>query len=386
MPNNSALTRWFFVLASVAIISLILWNTYQFFNQLKENERDKMLIWAAAQEEVQRIDLTQPDWNSKLVLDVLQGNTSTPMILHTIKEDVYTGNNVDPKLVQDPKKRAELIEQFSSEYVPIEIEYDGEVLQTIYYGNSPIINKIKYYPAVLIAIIILFFLAVFLFYQTSKSSEQNKLWAGMAKETAHQIGTPLSSLVGWTEILKDADVDRSYIMEMEKDIARLKTITERFSKIGSVPNLDPEDIVAQTTMAFDYLKSRSSKLIQFELIKPDRPIMVLLNTQLYGWTIENLVKNGIDAMKGQGTIDVEILSTSKKALIRISDTGKGIPSRNYKKIFKPGYTTKKRGWGLGLSLAKRIVEEYHNGRIYVLRSEKDKGTTIEISLPIQKQD
>ena len=207
----------------------------------------------------------------------------------------------------------------------------------------------------------------------------------MAKETAHQIGTPLSSLVGWTEILKDTDVDRSYIMEMEKDITRLKTITERFSKIGSVPNLDPEDIVAQTTMAFDYLKSRSSKLIQFELIKPDQPILVLLNAQLYGWTIENLVKNGIDAMKGQGTIDVEILSTSKKALIRISDTRKGINSRNYKKIFNPGYTTKQRGWGLGLSLAKRIVEEYHKGRIYVLRSEKEKGTTFEISLPIHKQ-
>ena len=200
MPNNSALTRWFFVLASVAIISLILWNTYQFFTQLKQNEREKMEIWAAAQEEVQKIDLTQPDWNSELVLKVLQSNTTTPMILHTLKEDVYTGNNVDPKLLNDPVQRDQLIEQFSSEYTPIEIEYKEEVLQVIYYGNSPIINKIKYYPAVLIVIIILFFAAIYLFYKTSKSSEQNKLWAGMAKETAHQIDTPLSSLVGWTEI------------------------------------------------------------------------------------------------------------------------------------------------------------------------------------------
>jgi len=385
MPNNSTLTRWFFVLASVAIVSLILWNTYQFFTQLKDNEREKMQIWATAQEEVQQIDLTQPDWNSELLLQVLQSNTTTPMILHTLKENIYTGNNVDPKLVEDPKKRDALIEQFTSEYTPIEIEYDEEVLQIIYYGNSPIINKIKYYPAALIVIIILFFLAVYLFFRTSKSSEQNKLWAGMAKETAHQIGTPLSSLVGWTEILRSENVNPSYIQEMEKDIVRLQTITERFSKIGSVPHLQPLDIVNQTQTAFDYLKSRTSKLILFELVKPDEPIMVLLNEQLFGWTIENLVKNGIDAMKGQGTIDIEILSTNKNALIRISDTGKGIPSRNYKKIFKPGYTTKKRGWGLGLSLAKRIIQEYHNGKIYVLRSEKDKGTTIEISLPIYKE-
>lgn len=385
MPNNTALTRWFFVLASVAIISLILWNTYQFFTQLKENEREKMEIWAAAQEEVQKIDLTQPDWNSELVLKVLQSNTTTPMILHTLKEDVYTGNNVDPKLVNDPKERAELIEQFSSEYTPIEIEYNEEVLQIIYYGNSPIINKIKYYPAVLIIIIVLFFLAVYLFFRTSRSSEQNKLWAGMAKETAHQIGTPLSSMVGWTELLRAEEVNPSYIKEMEKDIDRLQTITERFSKIGSVPNLEPQDIVDLTQKTFEYLESRSSKLIRFELVKPDDPIMVQLNEQLFSWTIENLVKNGIDAMKGQGTVDIEILSTNKRALIRVSDSGKGIPSRDQKRIFKPGFTTKKRGWGLGLSLAKRIIQEYHKGRIYVLRSEKDKGTTIEISLPLYKE-
>ncbi|NND62984.1 MAG: HAMP domain-containing histidine kinase, partial [Flavobacteriaceae bacterium] len=296
MLNKATLTRWFFILASITIISLILWNTYQFFTQLKENERDKMEIWAAAQEEFKQIDLTQDEWDSRLILNVLQSNTSTPMILYTHKEDVYTGNNVDEKKVRDPVKRQKLIQQFISEYKPIDIEYNGEVLQTIYYGNSPIINKIKYYPAALIVIIVLFFLAIYFFYQTSRSSEQNKLWAGMAKETAHQIGTPLSSLVGWTEILKAEQVNPDYVLEMEKDISRLKTITERFSKVGSVPKLERLDVVEITQQSFDYLKSRTSKLIEFDLVVPNGPLYVNINPQLYSWTIENLVKNGIDAM------------------------------------------------------------------------------------------
>ncbi len=380
MPSKSTLTRWFFILLSIVIISLILWNTYQFFNQLKENERDKMQIWAAAQEEFQQIDLTQDEWNSKLILSVLQSNTSTPMILYSHKEEIYTGNNIDPSILENEDSRTELIEKFKSEYTAIDISYNDEVLQTIYYGNSPIINKIKYYPAALIVIIGLFFTAIFLFYRTSKSSEQNKLWAGMAKETAHQIGTPLSSLVGWTEILKTENVNQDYIVEMEKDVSRLETITERFSKIGSKPKLDRHDIVEETRNAFEYLKNRSSKLIEFDLKTPSNPIYVNLNQQLFSWTIENLVKNGIDAMRGQGKISIEIVPAGNKVLVQISDTGKGIARRNHKKIFKPGITSKKRGWGLGLSLAKRIIEEYHNGKIYVSKSSKNVGTSFEIAL------
>lgn len=381
MPNKIALTRWFFVLTSVVIISLILWNTYQFFTQLKENERNKMTIWAAAFQEFQEVEITNKDWNSKLILSVLQSNTTTPMILYTHKEDKYDVNNLDSLEIKDPAKRDRLIEQFKSEYKPIEVMYHDTVLQTIYYGNSPIINKIKYYPAALIIIILLFFIAIYFFYQTSKSAEQNKLWAGMAKETAHQIGTPLSSLTGWTEILKEEKVNPEYITEIDKDISRLKTITERFSKVGSVPKLERENLIVETQQSFNYLKSRSSKLIEFEIKLPKEPIYANLNPQLYGWTIENLFKNSIDAMRGQGKITLEIISESKKALIRISDTGKGISKRDFKKIFRPGYTTKKRGWGLGLSLAKRIIENYHNGKIYVLKSTKNEGTIFEISLP-----
>ena len=381
MPNKIAITRWFFVLTSVVIISLILWNTYQFFTQLKENERNKMTIWAGAFQEFQEVEITNKDWNSKLILSVLQSNTTTPMILHTHREDKYDVNNLDTTVVTDPVKRERLIEQFKSEYTPIEIMYEDTVLQTIYYGNSPIINKIKYYPAALIVIILLFFLAIYFFYQTSKSAEQNKLWAGMAKETAHQIGTPLSSLTGWAEILKEEKVNPEYITEIDKDISRLKTITERFSKIGSIPKLEEVDLVYETQQSFDYLKSRTSKLIEFEIKVPKEPIYVNLNPQLYGWTIENLFKNSIDAMRGQGKITLEIKRESKRALIRISDTGKGISKMDFKKIFRPGYTTKKRGWGLGLSLAKRIIENYHKGKIYVLKSVKNEGTTFEISLP-----
>ena len=202
----------------------------------------------------------------------------------------------------------------------------------------------------------------------------------MAKETAHQIGTPLSSLIGWTEILKEENVKSSYIEEMEKDIDRLKTITERFSKIGSAPLLTKTDIVKETQNAFDYLKIRSSNLIDFQLIVPEESIYVNLNPQLYSWTIENLVKNAIDAMRGKGILTIAIKQDNNRAYIDIKDTGKGIDKNKFKLIFEPGHTTKKRGWGLGLSLAKRIIEEYHRGRIKVAHSEINKGTTFRISL------
>lgn len=383
MPNKSALTRWFFILVSIWIIGLILWNTYQLFNQLKENEREKMEIWAAAQEDFRELDLTATEDNNELLLNILQSNKTTPMILHTHKEDVYVVNNLDTLIQNDPKKIQKLISQFKTEFKPIDIVYNDEVLQTIYYGNSPIINKIKYYPAVLILIIVLFFLAIYFFYRTSKSSEQNKLWAGMAKETAHQIGTPLSSLVGWNELLKSENINPEYVKEIDKDIARLRTITDRFSKIGSQPTLEVRDIVEDTRAAFEYLKSRSSKLIEFDLNVPKAPLYVKLNPSLYGWTIENLVKNGIDAMKGEGKITINIIPTAKKALIRVGDTGAGIPRGNHRSVFKPGTTTKKRGWGLGLSLAKRIIEGYHKGRIYVLKSSKA-GTIFEIALSLHR--
>lgn len=382
MQQNASLIRWFFIATSAIIVSLILWNTLVFFNELKENERQKMQIWAEAQKEIASATLDLNSSISKISLEAIKANTSTPMISFSQKDTIYKGNNIEFDINENPKRRDALIVQFKSEYKPLEIKYEGKIYETVYYGNSPLINKLKYYPAILIIILILFVAAIYYFNETAKSSEQNKLWAGMAKETAHQIGTPLSSLVGWTEILRSENVDPDYIIEMEKDIKRLETITDRFSKIGSVPKLVKTDIVAETTAAYDYLKRRSSKLINFKIDTPIDPIYVQLNAQLFGWTIENLVKNGIDAMRGKGDIQLIVEISQKNALIFITDSGKGIPKKNHKRIFTPGFTTKKRGWGLGLSLAKRIVQEYHNGKIRVLTSGQDKGTTFVISLPL----
>lgn len=381
MFKNTALTRGFFFVASLGIITLIMWNTFSFFKILKENERTKMEIWATAQEDIKKsgqLDLSLMQTS----LEVIQNNTTTPMISFSPEEDSYFHRNIPENEINTSEKQDRLIKQFTEEYKPIEVSYEGEIIQIIYYGNSPIINKIKYYPAFLILIMLLFFTAIYFFFKTAKAGEQNKLWAGMAKETAHQIGTPLSSLVGWIELLRSENVDPEYILEMEKDIDRLQTITERFSKVGSVPTMKITNVVSETKASYDYLKRRTSKLINFEIDVPDTPLLVELNPQLFGWTIENLVKNGIDAMKGKGDIKISITSNLKSVFIQVSDTGKGINKRDFSRIFTPGFTTKKRGWGLGLSLAKRIIEEYHNGKIQVLKSSPESGTTLEITLKL----
>jgi signal transduction histidine kinase len=273
----------------------------------------------------------------------------------------------------------ELLAKLRNQNDPITIEYVPGKFQFLYYGDSSLLNKLKYYPIALVLIIVLFGALVYNFYKSTKMATQNKLWAGMAKETAHQIGTPLSSLIGWLEIMKADNVDPTTIAEIEKDITRLQTITDRFSKIGSEPILEEKDIIQETLKSYDYLQSRFSKQITFSFDAPDIKIPVLLNSALHSWTIENLVKNAIDAMKGRGQLAVTIEEEGKVVKIKVSDTGKGIPKNQFKNIFEPGFTTKKRGWGLGLSLTKRIVEEYHKGKIKVLSSELNKGTTMQVS-------
>lgn len=377
---NRNIFRWLIILASFIIISLILWNTYIFFQNFKAEERTKMQNWSLAQKEISKsIDLDSD--MGELPLEILTSNSTTPMILVN-KDGSIKFNNIDEERATDSLYIQELITKFTKENKPLEVRYGDKIYSTIYYGNSPLINKLKYYPLALLLIIVLFAAVVYFFYRSSKIATQNKLWTGMAKETAHQIGTPLSSLVGWTEILKSEHINPSYLLEIEKDIHRLQTITDRFSKIGSVPTLHKTDIVQATAESYEYLKARSSNLINFQISAPEHPIYVNLNPQLYSWTIENLVKNAIDAMKGKGQLNVAIFQTDNFVKIHIVDTGKGLPKSLYTKIFEPGYTSKKRGWGLGLSLAKRIIEDYHNGRIKVLQSEIGKGTTMQISLKI----
>jgi signal transduction histidine kinase len=348
-----------------------------FFQNFKAEERAKMDIWAEAQSDFINSDTNA---NLDLTLKILSSNHTTPMIVINKDGGLGSFSNIDESKVSDSMYVSKLILKFKDENKPIEIRYQNDVLANIYYGNSELLNKLKYYPLALLLIIFLFGAVVFFFYKSNKNATENKLWSGMAKETAHQIGTPLSSLIGWTEILKSENVNPDYISEIEKDVDRLQTITERFSKIGSVPTLEPLDIVKETIDSYSYLKTRSSKLVAFEIITPNTEILVNLNKQLYSWTIENLVKNAIDAMKGRGKITVEISEIEDDIKVSITDTGKGIPKNKFNTVFEPGYTTKKRGWGLGLSLTKRIIEEFHNGKIKVLHSEIDKGTTFQIAL------
>ena len=377
------LTRWIIVIASFGIISLILWNTYVFFQKFKIEEQSKMDIWATAMKEINKNAL---DENVNPVVDkVFASEITNPMFI--IKDGVVLlSNNIDESKLLNVKTIGSLMKQFSEENEPIEIWYNDKdsnekiVYGNLYYGNSEVLNKLKYYPLALLLIIFLFAAVVYFFYRSSKNATENKLWSGMAKETAHQIGTPLSSLIGWTEILKTENINSTYITEIEKDISRLQTVTERFSKIGSLPTLEKADIVKETIESYDYLKARSSDLIEFELKAPDEAIYVQLNKQLFSWTIENLVKNAIDAMKGKGKLNIEISQLENNVKIQVSDTGKGLSKKQFKTIFEPGYTTKKRGWGLGLSLAKRIIEEFHNGKIKVLNSAPKKGTTMQIEL------
>ncbi len=371
----------FLLIASFVIVSLILWNTNSFFKKFKEEERHKMEIWATAQSEL--LQSSEDRDLGNLHVKIFQNNTSTPMILVNMDGSIRT-NNMPEELVVDTIYLKKKIKKFEAENTPISIDYNDEQLATLYYGNSEVLNKLKYYPIALLLIIFLFAAVIFFFFKTNKASEQNKLWAGMAKETAHQIGTPLTSLLGWNELLKSEQVNPDITKEIEKDIGRLQNITDRFSKIGSLPKLQEHDIVKETRSAFEYLKLRSSKLIRFTFTSKVEQLPVLLNSSLYNWTIENLVKNGIDAMKGKGNIAIEIVPDGRYVNILISDTGHGIAKGDFNSIFSPGYTSKKRGWGLGLSLVKRIIEEYHKGKVKVLSSSKE-GTIMQISIKSDQQ-
>lgn len=379
MHNTKVTFRWFLLLTSFAVVGLVLINTYLFLQKFKDEERTKMSIWGSAEEEL----LKSADLNDdlgNLTIQVLSGNTTTPMILTDSRKNVIDFRNINVKKASDTVYLRKLVTQFSQENTPIVINHNNEVFGYIYYGDSALLKTIRYFPFVLLIIALLFGLVMYLFYSADKTSEQNLLWAGMAKETAHQIGTPLSSLVGWTEILKQENVSDDILNELKKDIERLNIIADRFSKVGSLPSLVKKDLVKETQTAFDYLSGRFSKLIRFEQNLPDHHIYVNLNPELYNWTVENLIKNGIDAMKGKGLISISIEEDEKWVHVLVSDKGSGIPKNLQKSVFSPGFTTKKRGWGLGLSLAKRIVEEYHLGQLRIKTSEPGKGTVMQISL------
>lgn len=375
--DKRSITRWIIILTSFLTVVFILWNTYKFFNIFKEDERKKVELWAMAQHTFNNADPDNTD--VELPLAIMQSNNSVPIVLVNSRDSILKMANVPDEIVSDTAQLKSFLKDLKKENLPIKFDISKNNSQYLYYGSSQLLNNLKYFPTTLVFVIILFATIVFIFYRASKMATENRLWAGMAKETAHQIGTPLSSLLGWIEIMKADNVDETTIVEIEKDVSRLQTIAERFSKIGSEPLLEEMDIVAETEKSFEYLRSRASKQVEFFFMSPNHPVKVMLNPELHSWTVENLVKNAIDAMKGKGRLDVIIRETDKFVMIKVCDSGKGIPKTQFRKVFEPGFTTKRRGWGLGLSLTKRIVEEYHKGRIKVLSSEIGKGTVMQAS-------
>jgi signal transduction histidine kinase len=317
-----------------------------------------------------------------LTLKIIAGNTSIPAILCNEKDSVSSYNNIEI-----PEKDAEAflknkIELFKAKNPPIVITIDdkegGEVKQFLYYDDSVLLKRLLMFPYVQLSVVFAFIVLSFLALLSAKKAEQNKVWVGLSKETAHQLGTPISSLMAWVEYLKTKEVDDTYLKEMEKDVKRLETVANRFSKIGSNPEPLPLNINDAIRSSCEYMSTRISSKVKLCTELSGEPALVLMNDALFSWVIENLTKNAVDAMEGQGKITYRVENNTKKIYINISDTGKGIPKSKFKTIFNPGYTTKARGWGLGLSLVKRIVESYPGGKIYVKNSEIGKGATFRI--------
>jgi signal transduction histidine kinase len=372
--------RWkiLLLIAALLIGTASLWYTNRLVKKLSEEERKKIELWAEATRRL--ADMSEMNSDINFLSNVISNNNTIPVIWADDKFSVISYRNLDSLKALDAKYLSDQVVIMKEEHDPIEIKIGQNLRQYILYKDSELLIRLRYYPYFQLAVIALFLFVSYLAFSTSRKAEQNQVWVGMAKETAHQLGTPLSSLVAWLEFLKMKGVSHDYTNEIEKDIHRLQTITERFSKIGSAPALSKVNVYEVLKKAMEYIQTRSSGQVNFMIQEPPHEIMAPMNIPLFEWVIENLLKNAIDAMGGAGKITIHITDQQQFVYIDISDTGKGVPKSAYHTIFKPGYTTKSRGWGLGLSLSKRIIEEYHDGQIFVKNSEMGKGTTFRIVL------
>ncbi|MGB1992295.1 MAG: sensor histidine kinase [Flavobacteriaceae bacterium] len=364
-----------------ATVALILWSLFRLVKQTEIDERQRMEVWALAQKQfVKDIDLN--DDVDPLIFEVLTSENSIPMIVVDENDKIISFNNINPQraLLNDSLLLKNTLKNLKKQNDPIEIVFENAVNQRMYYGQSATLEKLKLYPSALLLLLLTIGALVYFYLRTSQIAVQNKLWTGMAKETAHQLGTPLSSLMGWVSILKSKGIEEKITTPMEADLKRLETITNRFSKIGSLPVKTDTDIVSSSREVFDYLSGKVSQGIEFKFNASATTINLTVNKELYCWVIENLLNNAIDAVVGKGTIELSIVDDKDKVLIHVIDNGKGIPKQLVNRIFQPGVTTKKRGWGLGLSLCRRIIEDYHEGSIQVRSTAENKGTHFEIAL------
>lgn len=381
------------ILVAVAILIAIatLFTSNYLIRDLQQEERQRMEVWAEA---MRSLNAADENTDLNLVLQVINGNNTIPVIVLDKDGNVQTHRNLGIKFEPDEdsisilkQKSTDMIEAGHSIRIYPDLPQDltGAASDTEYieicYDESLMIKRLALYPYILLAVVVIFVaIAIFALF-SSMRAEQNKVWVGLSKETAHQLGTPISSLMAWVEVMKETHPEDQLIPEMEKDVKRLQLIAERFSKIGSIPEPRPEDLCAVLRRVIDYMDHRTSNKVHITCDLPSVPVYVSLIAPLFEWVAENLCKNAVDAMSGSGSIHISLYNTDDQVFLEFRDTGKGILKSNFKNVFKPGFTTKKRGWGLGLSLAKRIIEDYHHGSIFVNSSEIGKGTTFRIELP-----
>ena len=368
-------------IVAIAIVSGTVFYSQFLAKKIAKEERQKVQLWVEASKAI----LNNPGMDLSLPNIVRNEQRSVPIIETNEKDSIIDFINLDSaKAAQDPDYLPGKLRKFKSENQPLVIVLSENpyVANKYYYGHTTLLDQVRYYPIVQLFIIGLFIIITIMALNTSFRSTQNQLWAGMAKETAHQLGTPLSSLEGWVEMQKEKDPGNSLVSEMEKDVNRLKLVSDRFSKIGSNPQLEQKNLVEQVTSMIDYIKKRAGGKVQFKLQSgTGEQFTSNISPPLFDWVIENLLKNALDAMEGKGSITVHLQHQNGETWIDVTDTGKGISRQNIAKVFNPGFTTKKRGWGLGLSLSKRIIEQFHKGRLFVKQSEPGKGTTFRIVLP-----
>ncbi len=380
----SSLFNWRSGLALIAILivgSTVFYSQY-LAKKIAREERLKVEQWV----EAARLLVNDTSGiSTKLVSLIIPENKTIPIIGSNEKGKIVITANLDSaKLASDSNYAYQQLKEFREQNKPIEYTdpLDPSHRDFYYYGHTQLLNEVQYYPLIQLLIVALFIIITIIAISTRNTSTQNQVWAGMAKETAHQLGTPISSLEGWIEMLKENASNNPITTELQKDVNRLKLVSDRFGKIGSTPHLEPHNIVDQINQMVEYIRKRATDKVQFTLNNHGQTqIIAQVSPPLFDWVIENLLKNALDAMVGKGAITIDIKENSADIFIDVTDTGKGIAAANIRQVFKPGFTTKKRGWGLGLSLSKRIVEQFHKGKLFVKQSEPGKGTTFRIVLP-----
>ncbi len=358
------------LLLGLLIIILTLLYTHNLAAQFKIEEQKKVALWAKATKELS--DINNSNFDIGFVFEVVNNNTTVPVIQIDEKGEIKADRNL-----KNPEKELPLM---IKKYPPIELELIDGSKEYIYYKDSKILQQLKYFPFFIFLVITAFMLIAYSAFSNARVAQQNKVWTGMAKETAHQIGTPLSSLMGWLEYLKQKSIDKNILIDIEKDLDRLNIIASRFAKIGSLPKLEQRDIHLVLDRSINYMKKRVSKKISIEINKEKTTTKTFINVDLFEWVVENIIKNSVDAIDEKGKIFIDLSENNKHVVIDFIDSGKGIKKTIFKEIFKPGFTSKKRGWGLGLSLVKRIIEEYHKGQVFIYKSIPNKETIIRILL------